>query len=308
VTLLDIITDALFEIGSVGVGEPVSPEDAAIGLRVANRMLSNWSAERLSVYAKRFDQILILAGTDKFSLGRALVSPTVTPWTPTTTLNVANQAVAGQSVTLRGATGAWAGLNGTYLVNSRTDTTLVIAFDSHLLTSPITGTVYAEFNCPRPVSIESANFINANGESFDLEPMSSQSWSREPDKSASGRVVRRYYLESSYPLATIYLLPTTTQSGCKIEIWSWVQLVQFDAVTDTFDLPPGYEAAVVMNLAIDLAAAYGRQVSPSTAARAAQYKTVIQGVNPPPAPGIMQEALVSQPPTPQPQPQAEPQR
>lgn len=42
-TALDIITDALQELGVVGAGDAVSPEDAALGLRRLNQVLQTWA-------------------------------------------------------------------------------------------------------------------------------------------------------------------------------------------------------------------------------------------------------------------------
>lgn len=42
-TALDLITDALSEIGVIGVGQSVPAEDAALSLRYLNRMVQRWS-------------------------------------------------------------------------------------------------------------------------------------------------------------------------------------------------------------------------------------------------------------------------
>lgn len=294
-TLLDILTDALFEIKAIGVGESLSPEDADIGLRYANRLIGSWNAERLCVYHKRFDQIPVVAAGAKFSVGSSPVTATVTPASPTV-LSVPNEVQIGQSVTISGATGAWIGLNATFVVSARTSGSITVPFNSTALASPITGIPLALFNLPRPVSIESANFINSTGESFDLDLLTSQRWSKKPSKATTDRISTELYFDFAYPLATAYPWPITTQSGCKIEFWTWQQLLKFAAIGDTFDFPPGYEVAIMMNLAVDLSAAFPGVLSQSTIARAQQYKNSLQGINAPPIPGAMQEALVSQPP------------
>ena len=50
-TALDIITDALQELGVVGAGDAVSPEDAALGLRRLNQVLQTWANSRLTIPA-----------------------------------------------------------------------------------------------------------------------------------------------------------------------------------------------------------------------------------------------------------------
>lgn len=78
-----------------------------------------------------------------------LADKTVTPASPTV-LNLPNAAAVGQSVIITGATGAWDGLNATFVVSARTATTITIPFDSHLLSSPITGSPLIEVNIVLP--------------------------------------------------------------------------------------------------------------------------------------------------------------
>ncbi len=49
-TFLDVFVDSLTEIGQLGTGQTPSPEQAAQGQRVANRMLQKWSIQRLMLY------------------------------------------------------------------------------------------------------------------------------------------------------------------------------------------------------------------------------------------------------------------
>ena len=48
-TALDLISDALAEIGVLGAGQTAAPEDAAIGLRYLNRLVQRWSNSPLQV-------------------------------------------------------------------------------------------------------------------------------------------------------------------------------------------------------------------------------------------------------------------
>ncbi len=49
-TFLDVFIDSLTEIGQLGTGQTPSPEQAAQGQRVGNRMLDKWSVQRLMLY------------------------------------------------------------------------------------------------------------------------------------------------------------------------------------------------------------------------------------------------------------------
>lgn len=47
---VDLITLALKDIGALGIGQSISPDDTADGLATLNMMLGQWQGERLSVY------------------------------------------------------------------------------------------------------------------------------------------------------------------------------------------------------------------------------------------------------------------
>jgi len=50
-TALDLITTALKEINAYGIGDPIPAEDATDALAALNRMVDQWSTERLIVYS-----------------------------------------------------------------------------------------------------------------------------------------------------------------------------------------------------------------------------------------------------------------
>lgn len=49
-TALDLITLALKDIGALGIGQAIGPDDTADALATLNQMLGQWQGERLSVY------------------------------------------------------------------------------------------------------------------------------------------------------------------------------------------------------------------------------------------------------------------
>ena len=73
-TALELITDAMGEIGAVEAGQSVSAEDAALGLRVLNRLFQRWSNMRLLQPAYFF---LALGCAASYTLGPG-GSPAVT--------------------------------------------------------------------------------------------------------------------------------------------------------------------------------------------------------------------------------------
>lgn len=295
-TVLDIGTLALQMLGVYGPGQDLSPEDAQLCLDRLNALLALWRTERLSAYSKRFDQITMPANTAAVQIGDATLLG-LTPATPTVVLlNVVP--ITGQVLAFSGLTGGWAVLNGAHICTVTGGVVTVAVNTSAVdpMVDPVPADLTVQLSMPRPTAIETANFINASGESFDLTLFSSQEWSKKPSKATTDRIATGLFCDYAYPLATLNPWPIGSVASCKLEIWSWRELGNFKAITDAFDLPPGYEAAIVPNLAIDLAEPFSKEPGQSIVGRAVQYKAALQGNNRPPVPGLMQEVLANQPP------------
>jgi hypothetical protein len=67
-TAVDLITLALKDIGALGIGQSIGPDDTADGLATLNQMLGEWQAERLSVY-HLIDTPLTSTGAQSYTVG-----------------------------------------------------------------------------------------------------------------------------------------------------------------------------------------------------------------------------------------------
>jgi hypothetical protein len=145
-------------------------------------------------------------------------------------------------------------------------------------------------NAPRPVSIKNAVAITAQGLSLPMELVSSEDWAAIVEKTVSGTVPRKVYCDFAYPLANVYIWPVPSGSP-QLSLYTWHQFDQFAALTDTFDLPPGYERAIRFNLAIEMAPEYGRPASAELAAKAQEALQSLRMLNRPPVEGVAAERL-----------------
>jgi hypothetical protein len=68
-TFLDIGTDALTEIGQLGIGRAPSAEQMQQALRVANRMLSKWSIQRLMLFTVNVRPFALTPDVQDYTLG-----------------------------------------------------------------------------------------------------------------------------------------------------------------------------------------------------------------------------------------------
>lgn len=67
-TAVDLLTLALKDIGALGIGQSIGPDDTADGLATLNMMLGEWQAERLSVY-HLVDTAFTSTGAQSYTVG-----------------------------------------------------------------------------------------------------------------------------------------------------------------------------------------------------------------------------------------------
>lgn len=67
-TALDLITLALKDLGTLGIGQTISAEDTTDALATLNMMLGQWQGERLSVYHE-IDVALQATGAQSYTIG-----------------------------------------------------------------------------------------------------------------------------------------------------------------------------------------------------------------------------------------------
>lgn len=145
-------------------------------------------------------------------------------------------------------------------------------------------------NIPRPLSLLSVSLISTSALALPVDLIQIEDWQKIVEKSVQGQIPRKLYNDQAFPLSTFYVWPIPIGAPA-LDIASWVQLSQFAAISDTFNMAPGYELAVVSQLATQIAPEYGRQVTPDVARIATEAKASIQKLNLPPSNGTAQEAM-----------------
>lgn len=66
---LDLITDALSEIGAVGEGDQISPFSQSLGLSRLNAMVDRWATNRLTIYHTVITDKALTSGTQSYTIG-----------------------------------------------------------------------------------------------------------------------------------------------------------------------------------------------------------------------------------------------
>ncbi len=153
-----------------------------------------------------------------------------------------------------------------------------ITRETFSLTGPASYTIGTgqSFNTPRPVRLVAAAVVNSSVEK-PVEIVSAAQWAEIIDQGRTGTFAERLFWDAGFPTGTIHLWPAPTSGS--ILLYSYKPLTTFSALGDTVTLPPGYERALRFALASDLAAEYGRQLSPEASVAAAESKTALTNLN-----------------------------
>lgn len=172
---------------------------------------------------------------------------------------------AGESLEASEATDGLAALNrllGSWsteglLVHARTRDSFTLTSGDGSYTFGSSG----DLNSTRPTEILEA-FIRDESVSpaIDYPPLkmlSLEEWSRVSQKESEGGIPRNLYDDGGYPLRTLYLHPEPTGSK-KLVVHSRKPLTELATIDTSVSLPPGYDRALVYNLALDLSPEYGK--------------------------------------------------
>ena len=129
----------------------------------------------------------------------------------------------------------------------------------------------------RPQKILSAELLSG-GMTFPVEVCGPARWAQVPDKAAVSSQTRAVICDYGFPTAVVKVAPIPAGSAT-LSLHCTTDLATLASGAATFSMPPGYERAVRFNLAVDLAAEFGRKLDPTVAAIATQSKNALQTLN-----------------------------
>ena len=129
-----------------------------------------------------------------------------------------------------------------------------------------------------PITIDEASYIQYGSLSYPLQLLTLEQYNALTLKSLSTLIPDSLWYNPTFPNGTITLYPTPA-AVMTLNLWSWKQIASFTSLTNLIALPPGYENALVYNLAVMQAPEYGVQVTNDIARIAMNSKTKLKRVN-----------------------------
>lgn len=255
-TPLDLITDALIQIGAVAIGESADSDKANFALRVANRMLDNWSNQHLMIYyqteiiheitANQFVYTLGSGGT-LFTTMTGSISGNLLTVSATTGAICVGQILSGSGITTgTQITGLESGLGGNGAA----------ALGSYqVYPSQTVGSVTITAYIPRPLKINSA-FVRVATLDYPVKILSFEDYEKIGLKNLNGPWPYGLYYQPTEPRGTLTYWPVP--SSGEMHIFADSIFSQFRTLTQVLAIPQGYEMAIMWNIAALMVPAYGK--------------------------------------------------
>ncbi len=136
----------------------------------------------------------------------------------------------------------------------------------------------ADLDTVRPQRIEAAAILDSNDVEYAMRILTRDEWVALTNKTATTTRPSSLYRTGSWPTDTILLYPIPSQV-VDLVLYCWKPITQIDTLDTEIDFPPGYEDALITNLAIRLAPEYRKVVSPVLGALAIETKANIKRMN-----------------------------
>jgi hypothetical protein len=109
-------------------------------------------------------------------------------------------------------------------------------------------------NSARPISIDSAYFT-LSGYDYPVDLINVDQYQAISDKTTTGDIVDRVYINYTYPLATVYVYPQP--SSGTLNLTSTKPLTEQATSATVLSMPVGYERMLRLNLAVEMMPQYG---------------------------------------------------
>ena len=295
-TALDLITGALRNINALESGETPTAQDGNDALQVLNDLLESWSIEKLFIFSSTENRFVFNPGQYQYTIGNyeaglftgtlAANSNVISSVTVPANLVVGSMVTdvqaalpANTKVTAIGSNTLTLNNNALFAVSKPENFTYTIPGD--IAYDSTTGNPIV-----LPVRITNAftRITVGNGDpmiqglDYQIRIIPRDKYTALGLKGIAGPWPTDLYYDRTYPLGNLYFYPNPSMAG-ELHYWTDTILGDLSDINSPFNLPQGYARAIKTNLAIELAAEYGKAVSPTLAMRAKESKQMIKSLN-----------------------------
>ena len=137
--------------------------------------------------------------------------------------------------------------------------------------------VGGNFNTTRPMSISKA-YVRFNTVDYPVGIVTLDEYNDIALKTSAGQIPFVMVADAGFPLTTLLFWPAPSDAAATLYIDSTKPFTEFATPSTAVTLPPGYERALRLNLAVELMPSYGADV-PMITQQAAVAKKAIKRIN-----------------------------
>ena len=119
-----------------------------------------------------------------------------------------------------------------------------------------------EWDMPRPVEVTAAQVRTGGNVEYPLQIVSNDEYNSIRVKGLQSSLQREMGIQYSYPLAIVSFYPAPSAAN-PVRITSRIHFASLSNMTEIVDLPPGYQEAIVYNLAHRIATGMNKPLSPA---------------------------------------------
>jgi hypothetical protein len=131
---------------------------------------------------------------------------------------------------------------------------------------------------PRPVRLEAGCFFTAGGIDYPIETVTQDEYNSIGLKAIDSLGPRWVFFNATLPNGVLLFHPRPAQA-VTLSLVVQQRIAAFANLTTNYNLPPGYERALLYSLAEEVAADYEREVPPTVARTAAMARRAIKRTN-----------------------------
>lgn len=301
-TAQDLIDSALRTIGVLDAGESPSTTERNDGLTALNHIVQSWNAQALPI-PQITRQTVALTGAQSYALATRPIKIKAAAVLSTASVDlplvIADAAGWAAFMDKQGTSDFGELLYyedgyplGKIHVAPKASGTLALLMEKAIgsgvmqvretlaLTGAASYTIGSGglFNVDRPVRVLGGSIAAGSSVTKGLRLVTAEEWAAYPAKGAGGNFAEVLFYDGAYPTGTVWLAPKPATGGT-LELFNYIALASFATLATVIDLPPGYERALRLCLAVELAPEFGRALDPTVEANAENAKASIFGLN-----------------------------
>jgi len=266
----EIISNSLSLLGVLAAGETAQTADINFCSGILNMMVKSWVAQGIHLWTEESGTIFLEQGQPQYNLESGVngakssdgsntvettlassVSSSATIEVSSTTFNLASMEVGDViGVAADDETFTWstiASISGNFVTLNDTISNASASGNS----------VYSyTTQLPRVLSIQSARYRNPQNFDRVMEVKAREDYMRIPQKDLQGSPIILYY-SPQVSNGQVYVWPAPNTINGTIEVTYLRTIQDFDSASDNPDFPQEWIEAIVYNLAVRLAPAYG---------------------------------------------------